>query len=171
MVEGDPSLWLSRSWTTRDRRPGEPDDAYVFVDEATFLAERDRGGFLEWARFLDHYYGTPTPSAPPGRDVVLEIDVQGARQVRAREPSALVFCIVPPSLEVLEARLRGRGDPEEHVRRRLEVGRREIVEGSALADHVVVNDDLDRAVAEVRALIEAARRARATSSASGHPPG
>lgn len=102
---------------------------------------------------------------------MLEIDVQGARQVRAREPAALVFCIVPPSLEVLEARLRGRGDPEEHVRRRLEVGRREIVEGSALADHVVVNDDLDRAVAEVRAWIEVARRTRATPSAPPGPPG
>lgn len=157
----DPRLWLSRSWTTRERRPGEPEDAYVFTDRASFMARAEAGGFLEWAEFLGNLMGTPLPDPPPGCDVLLEIDVQGARQVLARHPDATVVLLVPPSWAALEQRLVGRGDDPEHVRRRLEVGHREVDEGRALGAAVVVNDRLDPAVSEVAAIIERARRTRA----------
>ena len=78
LVERDPNLSLSRSWTTRRQRPGEPDSAYVFTDHATFEERIERGVFLEWTKFLDNYYGTPIPDDTDGRDVVLEIEVDGA---------------------------------------------------------------------------------------------
>ena len=159
-MERDPRLWLSRSWTTRPRRPGEPEDAYHFVDHDTFERQIEAGGFLEWASVLDHLYGTPVPDPPPGRDVVLEIDVQGARQVRAIDPDALCILLVAPSVDAQAARLRNRGDTEEHVSRRIALGRREETEGRELADHVLVNDDLDAAVEQLSAIIDAARRVR-----------
>lgn len=115
---------------------------------------------MEWASFLGRYYGTPIPDPPPGRDIVLEIDVQGAAQVRKAYPEAVVVLVVAPSREDQVARLRGRGDGEEHVRRRAELAELEEEEGRRLADHVVVNDDLDRAVSELAAIVEAERAAR-----------
>lgn len=153
LVDRVPGLWLSRSWTTRPRRPGEAQDAYVFVDQATFAAKVEAGGFLEWAAFLGHLYGTPFPDPPAGLDVVLEIDVQGARQVLAQRPDAVVILVVAPSEADQAARLRARGDDEAHVAARLEMGRREEGEARALAAHVVVNDDLERAAAELAGIV------------------
>jgi guanylate kinase len=97
------------------------------------------------------------PAAPEGKDIVLEIDVQGAAQVKALDPSALVVFIAPPSLEELERRLRGRGDPEEKIRQRLALATSEEQGAAALGAIRVVNDDLGRAVDDIHALIEKAR--------------
>jgi guanylate kinase len=121
-------------------------------------------GFLEWAEFLGHLYGTPNPDPPPGRDVLLEIDLQGAAQVRRRHPDALVVLLLPPSPEMQAARLRQRGDDDDEVDRRLELGVREERTGRELTPYVVVNDDLDRAVREVEGIL-AAHRHPPTSSA------
>ena len=150
----DPRLWLSRSWTTRARRPGEPGDAYHFVDRATFEERAAAGGFFEWAEFLGNLYGTPIPDPPGGADVLLEIDLQGARQVRARRPDARLILLVPPSDDVQAERLRARGDDEDHVAKRLRTGADEIRQGRTLADHEVVNDDLVRATADVAGIVD-----------------
>lgn len=158
-MAADPRLHLSRSWTTRPQRPSEPDDAYVFVDRESFIAHRDAGGFLEWNEFAGngHLYGTPVPDESDPRDLVLEIDVNGAEWVRRRRPDALVVLLLPPSLTELEGRLRSRGDPEEPLRARLALAAEEEERGRTVADAVVVNDDLDRAVAEVAAIVAGRR--------------
>jgi guanylate kinase len=153
-VKRVPRLWLSRSWTTRPRRPGERADAYTFVEPEAFRARLAEGGFLEHAEFLGHLYGTPNPAPPPGHDVLLEIDLQGAAQVRARSPDAVLILVVPPSPEVEAARLRARGDSEEAIALRLAKGTEEVARGRRMADHVVVNDDLDGAVEEAAGIVE-----------------
>lgn len=149
------NLWLSRSWTTRARRHGEPEDAYHFVDREIFEATAAQDGFLEWNTVFGHLYGTPVPESD--RDVLLEIDVQGARDVRARYPDAVVVLVIPPSRAVQEQRLRARGDEEETIARRLAGADEEERTGRELADHVVVNDDLGRAIDEVVGIVESYR--------------
>jgi guanylate kinase len=158
LVEQDPRLWLSRSWTTRERRPGEDADAYTFVDVATFEQRIASGGFLEWAKVLDSYYGTPIPEALDGRDLVLEIDLQGARQVLKVADHVLCVLLVPPSIEVQRARLQARGDSEDHIARRVALGRDEVESSHDIVDATVVNDDLDQAVADLAAIVDDARR-------------
>jgi len=158
LIERDPMLWLSRSWTTRPQRPGEADNAYVFVDRDTFLANVEAGGFFEWAEFLGNLYGTPVPEPTIDRDVLLEIEIAGARQVLERHPDATVILLLPPSEEVQAARLRGRGDPESHVEARLEEGRREVAHGRQIAHHEVVNEDLEQAVAEILGILDSLRQ-------------
>ena len=158
LVARDPRLWLSRSWTTRARRPGERDGAYVFTDRESFERRIAAGGFLEWTEFLGHYYGTPTPDPEPGADVVLEIEVDGAQQVKAIRPDALLIFVLPPSRDEQERRLRGRGDLPERVAARLRKAEDEEPIGRSLADHVVVNDDLAETVEAMLEIIERTRR-------------
>ena len=158
LLESDDRLWLSRSWTTRERRPGELEDSYVFVDRAAFQANIDAGGFLEWAEFQGNFYGTPWPDPPPGLDIVLEIDVQGARSVRAQDKDALLIFVDTPTRADQARRLRGRGDPEEAVQRRIQEGERERSRAHELDAVVVINDELDRAVDEILDVIERRRR-------------
>ena len=153
LVAADPRLWLSRSWTTRPRRPGEPEDAYVFVDRPAFEARVAAEGFFEWAEFLGNLYGTPVAGPVAGRDVLLEIDLQGARQVRRLRPDATLILLLPPSLDVQAERLRARGDDEAHVARRLAEGAEEERLGRALADVVVVNDTVAQATADVASIL------------------
>lgn len=163
LVGADDRLWLSRSWTTRPRRPSEAADAYVFVDHPTFRALAEADGFLEWAEFLGNLYGTPLPAPPAGHDVLLEIDLEGARQVLERLPGARVVLIVPPSEAHQAERLRRRGDTEAHVAARVERGRAEIAAGRDLAHDVVVNDDLEAATAELLSILAGLRDARAAA--------
>jgi guanylate kinase len=156
----DPDLWLSRSWTTRDQRPGEADDAYHFVTPERFQERIDAGGFLEWVDFLDYRQGTPTPEPPPGADILFEIDVEGAAQIKALHPDALLVFVDAPSREEQQRRLRKRGDSEEKVTSRMAKGDLERAEALHLGAAHVVNDDLDRAVAEVQALLAKARANR-----------
>ncbi len=129
------------------------------------------GELLEWADVFDHRYGTPVAPVEAmraaGRDVVLEIDVQGARQISDRSSDAVLILLRPPTMDDLEARLRGRGtETDERIRRRLAEARTELEQASWF-DHEVVNDDVERASSQVAAIIDASR---AESSASGDDP-
>ncbi len=158
---------MSRSWTTRPRRVGEAADAYVFVSRDDFERRAHEGGFWEWAEFLGNLYGTPNPDPPPGHDVLLEIDVQGARQVLERCPDATVVLLVPPSPEAQRERLVTRGDSGEHVRRRLQKAEEEMRVGRILSgETVVVNDDVHRAVDEVAGIVASARAERRGGAAA-----
>jgi guanylate kinase len=166
LVARDPSLWLSRSWTTRPRRDGEEADAYVFVDRDAFEAHAASHGFLEWAEFLGHLYGSPVPEAPVGSDALYEIEVEGALQILQAHPDAVVILLTPPSEGEQIQRMRGRGDPEEKILQRVEKGRSEAVRGQQIATFQVVNDDLDRAVGEVLGILEGLRH----DAARADPP-
>jgi guanylate kinase len=158
LVKRDPDLWLSRSWTTRERRPSESVDAYVFTAFDVFEERISAGGFLEWTEFLGNYYGTPTPDADDDRDLVLEIEVDGAQQVKRIAPEAKLIFVLPPSREEQERRLRGRGDMNDKVLARLKKAEEEEPIGRDLADHVVVNDDLDDTIDEMLQIIRSGRR-------------
>lgn len=158
LLEADDKLWLSQSWTTREQRPGEADDAYVFATRAQFEAAIAAGQFLEWVEFLDYYQGTPLPSPPPGHDAVFEIDLFGAEQIKERFPDAVLVFIDAPTRDEQEARLYGRGDPVEKVNSRLAKGDKERAMAPELGCTIVVNDDLEAAVATVENVIERARR-------------
>lgn len=108
---------------------------------------------MEHATFLGECYGTPLPDPPPGRDVLLEIDRQGARQVKERFPNSVVVLLVPPSLQVQRQRLQSRGDDDDAVERRVATGVEEVADLRRICDHEVVNDDVDRAVAELVAIL------------------
>jgi guanylate kinase len=159
LVEQDPRFCFSVSATTREPRPGEENGVdYHFLGRPEFEAMVERGELAEWAEVHGELYGTPrkelTESADRGRHVVLDIDVQGARQIRMASPEAILVFVLPPSVEDMLDRLQGRGT-EGHAK----VGRRLV---SALAelesveqfDYVVVNDDLDRCVEIVKGLVE-----------------
>ena len=152
-------LYFSVSATTRDPRPGETHGVhYWFLEPDEFATLLDTGELLEWAEYNGRQYGTLRKPVidhlASGEDVVLEIEVQGARRVRANHPDAVMFFIVPPGLDELEGRLRRRGDTSEmDIRRRLDIARREMEEAETLFDHIVVNDVLERAIEEVDSLM------------------
>lgn len=151
-------VWVSVSATTREPRPGEEDGVhYFFYDDAQFDRAVAEGGMLEWAHVHGHRYGTPRATVEQkmaeGRQVVLEIDVQGAFQVREMIPQAKLIFIEPPSLEVLEARLRGRGtEAEDEVIRRMKTAEVELSRKMEY-DVQLVNDDLDQATDTLVALV------------------
>jgi guanylate kinase len=141
----------------------------VFVDRPTFEAAAAAGRFFEWAPFLDYLQGTPVPEPPPGTDILLEIDVQGAEQVLVRRPDATVILLLPPSDEVQAERLAARGDDEEHIRRRVELGRSEVEHGAKIAAHTVVNDDLERAISQLTAIVDGTRTAAPCAASPEEP--
>ncbi|MEI8391984.1 MAG: guanylate kinase [Actinomycetes bacterium] len=157
LLQRDQTLLLSRSWTTRSQRPGENDEAYVFTTREKFESHLAQGGFLEWTEFLGNYYGSPMPDLAARRDIVLEIEVDGAQQVKLRHPESVLIFILPPSRDEQRRRLIGRGDPDHKIQERLRKAEEEEPVGLALADYCVVNDDLSRTVDEMMALIAGLR--------------
>jgi guanylate kinase len=162
LVQVVPKLRLSRSYTSRSARAGESDGVdYNFISRERFETMIAESAFLEWADVFGNYYGTSAEDTEAvlaaGEDVVLVIDVQGARQVRGRGIETVGIFVLPPSASVLESRLRGRSkDSEEQMLRRLDVARTEVGE-FAQYEYVVVNDDLDGAVSRLRAIVMAER--------------
>ena len=166
LIEALPGIAVSRSYTTRPIRPGEVDGVdYRFVTTERFLAMREAGAFLEWAEvFGQHYYATGVEETEQrlaaGEDLVLVIDVQGARKVRESGVSSIGIFVLPPSLGVLETRLRlRRGDPEDQIRRRLATAGLEVRDADRY-DYVVVNDDVEACVERLRAIVVAERSRR-----------
>jgi len=157
-----PGLVQSRSYTSRDARAGEADGVdYNFVSRATFEAMAARDDFLEWAEVFGHLYGTGRHETETrlhaGTDLVLVIDVQGARQVRQRVADSVGIFVLPPSRDAVERRLRGRSrDGEEELARRLATASSEVAAASEY-DYVVVNDDLETCVAQIAAIVSAER--------------
>ena len=162
VLERDPQVRLSVSYTTRPPRPGETEgEHYHFVDVDAFRRLRDEGEFLEWAEVHDNYYGTSRhwlhEQLGRGGDILLEIDWQGAQQVRRVFPDAVSVFVLPPSLEALEARLRGRGtDSEEVIARRL-LGARGEMRHVGDFDYVILNNELSHAIEDLAAIVRAAR--------------
>jgi guanylate kinase len=170
LLESDPALRVSVSYTTRPPRPGEIDgEHYHFVDTPTFDAMVAGGAFVEYARVFGNAYGTAESALrdalSAGDDVILEIDWQGARQVRERLPGAVSIFVIPPTLAALESRLRGRGqDPDEVIAARMARARDELSH-YAEYDYLVVNDRFDDALARLRAIIAAERLRRPRQAA------
>jgi guanylate kinase len=162
LVQILPNLRMSRSYTSRPARNGERDGVdYNFVSREVFARMIDEGAFLEWADVFGNFYGTCAADAARdlerGRDLVLVIDVQGARQVRQRCRDIVGVFVMPPSFAVLERRLRGRSkDTEEAMQRRLETARAEVAAFTEY-DYVIVNDELDACVDRLRSIVIAER--------------
>ena len=162
LLKDDPALKLSLSTTTRAPRPGEVDGKdYRFATPETFIAERDQGHFLEWAQVHGHFYGTSKPwiesQMLAGNDVMLEIDWQGAQQIRKLIPSVQWIFIFPPSIKALEERLRKRGqDDEETIQRRLAAAHVELLHAHE-ADFIVVNDSFEQALLDLKHILASSR--------------
>lgn len=165
LVAADDSLTVAVSHTTRPMRPGEANGAnYHFVDQQEFAAARDGGAFFEWAEVFGHFYGTARAEVESrrqsGLDVILEIDWQGARQVKSACPESRSIFILPPSIGALEQRLTLRGqDDETTIQRRMAEARSELIHWRD-ADFLVLNDEFDRALADLRAIVRSLRLSR-----------
>ena len=162
LAESVSQVSISVSHTTRPIRPGEQDGVhYHFVSHQTFEAMVDSAEFLEHAQVFDHYYGTAHTTVETwlrqGQDVILEIDWQGARQVRDRKPECQSIFVLPPSLEVLEQRLRGRGqDSDAVVQRRMRDAHAEMIHFGEF-DYLVINDDFNAAVHDLASIVRCQR--------------
>ncbi len=173
LLANDAAIQLSVSYTTRPPRPGETDGReYHFVSVEDFKARRARGEFLESAEVHGNFYGTSRTwieqRMREGRDVLLEIDWQGARQVKAVFAHAVGIFILPPSIDALEKRLHQRGQDSPQV-----IARRLLAAGSEIAhapefDYVIINEDFDRALADLTAIVTAARLRYASQAARHH---
>jgi len=158
LMEQDPTLYFSVSATTREPRPGEQDGVhYHFLSRQQFQDWIDEDAFLEHAEFVGNCYGTPAlyvdRAMDEGRDVILDIEIQGAEQVKIKRPDTVRIYIAPPSWSELERRLLGRGtETPEKVRSRLERGRQEYASAKNF-DYFVINETVDRAVEEIRAIM------------------
>ncbi len=154
-----PSIHLAVSATTRLPREGETDGKeYYFISEIEFQNRIQKGEMLEYNRYCDHYYGTPMSEMrqeiAKGKDVILEIDVNGAKQVQKKMHPITIF-VLPPSMDVLKERLLGRGSEEEEVmKRRIQEAAREIKE-ALYYDYLIINSDLDQAVEEIAGIMSA----------------
>jgi guanylate kinase len=172
MIETTSAVGISRSYTSRPIRAGEREGVdYAFVSADRFRALRDANAFLEWAEVFGDFYGTGAVETESrlaaGEDLVLVIDVQGARKVRATGVESVGVFLMPPSLASLEERLRGRKrDPEAAILRRLQTAREEI-EAYVEYDYVVINDEIDPCAERLRAIIlaERCRRSQVASRA------
>ena len=162
LIESTRGIGVSVSHTTRAMREGERDGQdYHFVDKDTFVKMVEQAAFLEHAQVFDNYYGTAVAniesSLEQGEDVILEIDWQGAEQVRKQMPYAVNIFILPPSVQALEDRLRGRGqDSDEIIARRMRDAKSETSHYSEY-DYLVVNDDFDTALRELQGIVQARR--------------
>lgn len=165
LLKRDENNRLSVSATTRAPRPGETDgEHYFFMTRAQFEDLKNANGFLEHAEFCENYYGTPKKAVDDmiadGKNVILEIEVQGGAQVKRLRPDSISIFILPPSFEELENRLRGRGtEDEETIQRRLAASEAELKIASSY-DYRVVNDDLESAITQVLNIIHTEREKR-----------
>jgi guanylate kinase len=175
LLDHHPEIWLSVSATTRAPRAGEEEgESYFFLSREDFECQVRDGGFLEWAEFAGNLYGTPRQPVErqlaQGRPVLLEIELEGARQVRRTFPAGRQLFIKPPSLEELERRIRGRGsDSEEAIRRRLERARVELA-AEAEFDAVLVNADLGEACEQLEQLMDLSSKKPPEGGLSGTGP-
>ena len=172
LLAKDPDIMLSISCTTRDPRPGEVDGQhYRFVSKEQFITMRDNNALLEWAEVHGNFYGTPRDRIESaigiGRDVLLEIDWQGARQIKKHFPEAIGIFILPPSIETLESRLKNRGQDAPHV-----IAKRLLAAGSEIShapecQYVIINQEFSDALAQLSHIVSAARL-RFTQQAARH---
>ncbi len=158
LLQSHPNLYLSISATTRQPRPGEIEGLdYYFLSRTEFESAIACGEFIEWAEYAGNYYGTPQTKVEEqislGNSILLEIEVVGARKIAAIFPDALRIFILPPSIEVLEQRIRARGkNSEESISRRIAIAKTEI-DASDEFDVTIINDDLEQAISEVETII------------------
>jgi guanylate kinase len=166
LMQTVPSLTFSISYTTRQPRGAETNGVdYVFITREEFVARLDRGEFLEYAEVFGNYYGTHRSTfeqaAQQGHDLVLDIDVQGARQLKVAIPEAISIFVLPPSREILEQRLRARSqDKEEVIQRRLK-GAAEEVRNYTQYDYVLINGEIDESAARLASIVRAERLRKA----------
>ena len=152
LCERDSKLAVSRSWPTRKPRVNDKDASYFFVNDEGFNKHKDKGGFIEWNEFLGFMYGTPMPDFNDARDLILEIDVSGGRQIIEKHPEAILIFVDVENSE-LRKRLSGRGDKSDEIEKRLLEAERERKEAKEINYKIVLNDDLAKATEEIYKII------------------